>query len=268
MSTNGPTLSSEYASPNPLQVRIDTHAHHSERNDSPITAVLNKLDLAGTENIADIGCGDARFLAYLAELRHHGRLVGVDASPAMVDAADAVPGVEGVLGTAEALPFAEAEFDVTTARHMLYHVPDPEHVLRELRRITRPGGQVAITVNYPDTCSRTRQLVTDRAGEYGLAPARDMMNGVNATTLPTMMSDIFGDTRISLFDNALVFEHPAPLIKFAEALFSFCGIDTDCSHRAAILDSVATDITDWFATHPGQIWRDPKGYIVTTATIQ
>ncbi|WP_369797526.1 trans-aconitate 2-methyltransferase [Nocardia sp. CNY236] len=58
------------------------------------------LALTGSEDLADIGCGDGRFLAQLAEQGHHGRLVGLDNSTAMVAAADTVPGIEGVLGDA------------------------------------------------------------------------------------------------------------------------------------------------------------------------
>ncbi|MBF6271094.1 class I SAM-dependent methyltransferase [Nocardia farcinica] len=268
MSTTEPSLTSEYATINPLQVRIDTHARHSEHPDDPVARVLAALALTGGEDLADIGCGDGRFLAHLAEHGHRGRLVGLDNAPAMVAAADTIPGVEGVLGDAEALPFADDEFDAVTARHMLYHVPDPDQALRELRRIIRPGGRVAVSVNHPSTCARTRQLVIDRAAKYGLAPAAGMVNDVNSQTLPTMTHAVFGDVGIHQFDNALVFDTPEPLIRFAEALFSFCGVDAASPHRSAILDAVTGDIRDWFAAHPGQCWRDPKGYIVATAVVQ
>lgn len=268
MSTTGPTLSSEYATTTPLQVRIDTHARHSEHPDDPISAVLDALDLTGAEAVADIGCGDGRFLAHLAEHGHRGRLIGVDNATAMVATAGALPGVEAVLGQAEELPFADNEFDTTTARHMLYHVPDPERALHEFRRITRPGGTVVVTVNHPATCARTRQLVLDRAAEHGLTPVEDMINHVDSDTLPMMMTTVFDDVRIQPVDNALVFDTPTPLIRFAEALFSFCGIDTASNHRDAILAAVTADITEWFTTHPGECWRDPKGYIVATATVQ
>ncbi|MEU7631695.1 methyltransferase domain-containing protein [Nocardia sp. NPDC049220] len=268
MSDTGLTLSSEYASTTPLQIRIDTHARHSEHHGDPVHAVLDTLELTGSEAVADIGCGDGRFLAQLVEFGHRGRLVGVDNSTAMVAAADTVPGVEGVLGNAGDLPFAYDEFDRTTARHMLYHVPDPGRALRELRRITRPGGRVAVTVNHPVTCGRTRQLVIDHARGFGLTPAENMANGVNSTTLPTMMSEVFRDVRIHSFDNALIFDTAAPLVRFAEALFSFCGIATDSPHRGSVLAAVTTDIEAWFASHPGEVWRDPKGYIVATAIVQ
>ncbi|WP_280183056.1 class I SAM-dependent methyltransferase [Nocardia cyriacigeorgica] len=268
MSATEPSLTSEYATLNPLQVRIDTHARHSEHPDDPVATVLTALALTGSVDLADIGCGDGRFLARLAEHGHRGRLVGLDYSTAMVTATNTIPGVEGVLGDAEALPLGDDEFDAVTSRHMLYHVPDPGQALRELRRITRPGGRVAVSVNHPVTCARTRHLLINRAAEYGLAPAEGMVNEVSSQTLPAMMNTVFGDVEIHECDNALVFDTPEPLIRFAEALFSFCGVDAASPYRAAILDAVTGDIRNWFDAHPGQCWSDPKGYIVATATVR
>ncbi|RBO86537.1 class I SAM-dependent methyltransferase [Nocardia puris] len=268
MSTGGPTLASEYATLSPLQVRIDTHREHSERPDDPVSAVLGALALKGSEALADIGCGDGRFLADLRERGHRGRLVGLDSSAAMVTATAQLPDVRAVLGEAEALPFDDAEFDATTARHMLYHVPDPQRALRELRRVTRPGGRVVVVVNHAGTCARTRQLVLDRAAEHGISPTPGLLNAVDSTTLPDMMGEVFTDLHIRRYDNALVFHTPDPLLRFAEALFSFCGITPDHPHRSAILAALTTDIHTWFTTHPGQPWRDPKGYTVATATVE
>lgn len=268
MSNPGPTLASEYADTSPLQVRIDTHARHSEHPDDPVTTVTAALDLHADDDLADIGCGDGRFLAHLTTTGHRGRLVGVDNSLAMVTATATVPGVDAVLAEAATLPFADNEFDRTTARHMLYHVPDPAAALREFARITRPGGLVCLTVNHHATAARTRELITHCARPYGLRPAADMMNGIDSTTLPDLMRTTIGETRIEVFDNALVFDTAPPLIRFAEALFSFCGIDNHSPHRADVLDAVTTEIRDWFARHPGRVWRDPKGYIVATAIIE
>ncbi|MEU4340925.1 class I SAM-dependent methyltransferase [Nocardia sp. NPDC023852] len=114
---------SEYTSTTPLQVRIDTHAHGSEHPDDPVHAVLDALELTGSEALADIGCGHGRFLAQLTEHGHRRRLVGDDNSTAMVAAADGALGVEGTLGNAEALPLADGEFDRTTDHGRPYAHP-------------------------------------------------------------------------------------------------------------------------------------------------
>jgi SAM-dependent methyltransferase len=185
----------------------------------------------------------------------------------MVAAAAAIPGVQGVVAGAEQLPFDDNSFDVITARHMLYHVPDPMAALTEFRRTTKPGGAVAVVVNHPHTCPLTAELVAAHAASYGITTAEAFTATVDSETLPAMMTDVFGATRIHRSDNALIFDAAAPLIRFAEALFSFHGIAADHPQRQAILADMSEDIEDWFAHHPGESWRDPKGYIVATAAI-
>ncbi|WP_280414963.1 class I SAM-dependent methyltransferase [Nocardia carnea] len=263
-----PSLDTEYADLTPLQVRIATHQRHSEHPDDPVAAVLAALGLTGSEALADIGCGDARFLAYLREMGHTGRLVGVDTSRTMVAAAATITGVTAIHGEASRLPLQDDEFDVCTARHMLYHVTDPLIALSEFRRITRPGGKVSVTVNHARTCHRTHQLVAAHARNYGLTPPDGMVNHtVTSDTLPDMMQDVFGNTAIETHDNTLIFDRPTPLIAFAEALFTFCGIAPDSPHRVQILADLTTDIEHWFIAHPNQFWRDSKGYTVATSII-
>ncbi|MFE7801538.1 class I SAM-dependent methyltransferase [Nocardia sp. NPDC057440] len=262
---SSPRLEVEYTDPTPLQARIDTHRKYSEKPDDPSVDVLAAIELTGTEHLADIGCGDARFLANLAACGHRGPLVGLDTSPVMVAAAAAIPGVQAVLAYAERIPFDDNTFDVVTARHMLYHVPDPRAALAEFRRTTKPGGAVAVVVNHPHSCPRTAELIAAHAGSYGITTTEAFTATVDSDTLPAMMTDTFGAVRIHRSDNALVFDAAAPLIRFAEALFGFHGITPDHPQRQAILTDMSEDIEDWFAHHPGQSWRDPKGYIVATA---
>jgi ubiquinone/menaquinone biosynthesis C-methylase UbiE len=68
-----------------------------------------------------------------------------------------------VVADATALPFRDAAADVTLAMHMLYHVPAPGHAVRELRRITRPGGR--------DPASVLRERISLDQGEALLRSA-------------------------------------------------------------------------------------------------
>ncbi|MEU0539849.1 class I SAM-dependent methyltransferase [Nocardia sp. NPDC005978] len=263
----GPTLSSEYGSPAALRVRMATHDNYSERRADPTAAVLKALRLNGEETLADIGCGDGRFLAHLLERGHRGRIVGLDTSPGMVATVSRIPGAAAIVGDAEQLPFATAEFDRTTARHMLYHVPDPLRALHEFRRITKPGGTVVVAINLTESYARTQAVILERARAYGLAPIGELAFTVGPRTLPGLLRQVFPYSRIERFDDALVFDTPAPLIDFAEAMFSFCGIAADSPHRAAILEQITEDFEAWFAANPGQRWRDPKGFLIATAPV-
>ncbi|MEV0032235.1 class I SAM-dependent methyltransferase [Nocardia sp. NPDC050793] len=260
-------LDAEYADPTPLRVRIDTHERYSEEPHDPSADVLAALDLSGTEYLADVGCGDARFLAKLVALGHRGPLLGIDTSAAMVAAADSVPGVRGIRADARRIPFDDNSFDVLTARHMLYHVPDPATALREFRRTTKPGGTVAVVVNHAETCLHLGELVDAHAASYGIDLGETPFRSVDSETLPGLMSDVFGAVRVQRHDNALVFDTPAPLIRFAEAIFGPRGIPADHPDRDAVLADLSADVEDWFAHHPGRTWRDPKGYVIATAVV-
>src|SRR5262249_44941782 len=66
---------------------------------------------------------------------------GVDLSPGMLERARK-RGLRVSEGSATALPFADASFDVTCSFKVLAHVPDVEKAIEEMLRVTRPGGHV------------------------------------------------------------------------------------------------------------------------------
>jgi phosphatidylethanolamine/phosphatidyl-N-methylethanolamine N-methyltransferase len=84
----------------------------------------------------------------------HLEIVGIDLSPEMLDKARervAAEGLDHVTGLHEMdagdLAFPDASFDTTVAMYVMTVVPDPEKVMRELSRVTKPGGEV-ILVNH------------------------------------------------------------------------------------------------------------------------
>ena len=136
-----------------------------------VAGVLDLAGLTGQETIADIGCGNGIYLAGLARRGHAGRLLGVDLSPGMLAATRATAPDAGLLvGDAAALPLADGVTDVSLAPHMLYHVPDRQAAARELRRITRPGGQLLVVLNGADHLAQLRDLVMAAAADAGWPP--------------------------------------------------------------------------------------------------
>jgi demethylmenaquinone methyltransferase/2-methoxy-6-polyprenyl-1,4-benzoquinol methylase len=94
--------------------------------------------------VLDVATGTG---AVAAELVARGcTVVGLDQSPEMLAVArERLAGdVELVEGRAEALPFADASFDALTVTYLLRYVDDPEATLRELARVVRPGGTLAM----------------------------------------------------------------------------------------------------------------------------
>lgn len=97
------------------------------------------------QRVLDLGCGAAPGLRYFAS--RGVAAVGVDVSRAALAAARcSLPSALLVLiDRAEALPFPAASFDIAILSEIVEHLPASEPVLRECRRVLRPGGVVLIT---------------------------------------------------------------------------------------------------------------------------
>jgi trans-aconitate 2-methyltransferase len=108
---------------------------------------LAGLTLAGHERVLDVGCGDGRITAEIADRLPRGSVAGVDASEAMIRAArDAHAGRANAsfeVADAAALAFA-AEFDVAVSFNALHWVHDQEAALRGIAAALRPGGRALL----------------------------------------------------------------------------------------------------------------------------
>lgn len=132
-----------------------THGHHesvvrshSWRTVANSAAYLEPHLVPGA-SVLDVGCGPGTITVDIAARVAPGRVVGMDASPEVIEQAKAfarergLDNVEFVVGDAYRLGFDDATFDVVHAHQVLQHVSDPVALLREFRRVRRAGGVVA-----------------------------------------------------------------------------------------------------------------------------
>lgn len=99
-------------------------------------------------DVLDVGCGPGTITIDIARRVAPGRVVGIDASAEVIEAAGRAAGEAGVtvdlaVGDVYALEHDDGAFDVVHAHQVLQHVADPVAALREMRRVCRPGGVVA-----------------------------------------------------------------------------------------------------------------------------
>ena len=143
---------------------------------------LRQLDPRPDADVLDVGCGSGMALRLLAQHNTTGRLAGVDRSPTMVALTRRTNAhlpawrLDVREGNAMALPFEDASFDVVTATETLYFWPDAVRGLRECRRVLRPGGWLAVTLEMTRDAAESPTLLqrvfgrrfTDRSDAEGL----------------------------------------------------------------------------------------------------
>lgn len=111
-------------------------------------SALRDLPLAPGMRVLEVGCGAGGYTALLMEkLEGRGAWVAIDHDPDLLRQAreNVTPSVPTRFerGDALALPFAEGEFDAVVSAFLLCVLPSPLAALREMRRVTRPGGVIA-----------------------------------------------------------------------------------------------------------------------------
>jgi len=144
---------------------VQMHSWRTAENSAPYLLPYLKPDM----KILDVGCGPGTITVDLALRIPQGHITGIDYAPEALEAACAFAKEKGAdnvdfqPGDIFALPFPDHTFDVTHAHQVIQHVSDPVMALREMRRVTKPGGIVAnregdaqTFVFYPESEALTR----------------------------------------------------------------------------------------------------------------
>lgn len=129
---------------------VDEGARIERKTDVPETAAqMRWAGVAEGQAVLDLGCAAGTTTRILGDVvGPTGRVLGVDASVARTDEARAHPHhrpwIEYRAGTAEQIPAADGEFDVAWSRFLFEYVRHPADAMREMVRVTRRGGVVAV----------------------------------------------------------------------------------------------------------------------------
>jgi SAM-dependent methyltransferase len=153
-------------------------------------AALEALDLPDRGRVLDVGCGTGELARVLAE-ESGGRVVGVDADPALLAVAATETGLPVVAGDARRLPFRAGAFDLVACQALLVNLPDPTATLREFRRVAAD----AVAAVEPDNA--------DVAVESAVGREVDLERRVRAAYLDGVDTDVApGDRVVAAFEAA------------------------------------------------------------------
>jgi len=137
---------------------------------------LGHIAVRGNYTILDVGCGGGRTVSKLAAIATQGKVYGVDYSQESVAATKRtnargidLGSVEVRLGSVSQLPFPEGMFDLVTAVETHFWWPDLPGDMREVFRVTKPGGTLIVIAEvYKGAVTRVSKLAEKFAQRTGM----------------------------------------------------------------------------------------------------
>ena len=165
------SVRAQYATEEKLETRRAVW-HPTADGRDPVELAAAVIRASGPRRVLEVGCGTGAFAERLTDELPHAEVVATDQSPRFAELT-AARGVAARVADVQELPFPDDAFDVVAALWMLYHVPDLDRGLAEIRRVLRPGGRfVAVTNGNEHTADLRREaggepLVTQFSSENG-----------------------------------------------------------------------------------------------------
>ncbi len=137
----------------PVEPDTYTHGHHASVLRSHAWRTVDnsagylREHLKSGRTVLDVGCGPGTLTADIATRVAPGQVIGMDYAETIVAAAadqHVLDGLSFEVGDVYSLDYASDRFDIVHAHQVLQHLSDPVSALREMGRVTAPGGVVAV----------------------------------------------------------------------------------------------------------------------------
>jgi ubiquinone/menaquinone biosynthesis C-methylase UbiE len=226
-----------YGDPAKFNARTDLQSRFRTNSVAVADWELGLVDLSRVRYALDAGCGTGVFLLPLARnLAPQGaRVVGLDLAEGTLGVARARVAAEGLpveclIGDVEALPFDDGAFDLVLANYMLYHVPDLDRAIAELRRVLRPGGTLLAATNGERHMRELWEIAYRAFVHTGIAPATIgalMTRGRSAGTMSFRLENgaealgrHFAEVRLERYPDELRVTEAEPLLAYFTSLWS------------------------------------------------
>lgn len=213
------------------------------------------------QRVLDVACGTG-VLTRAAAIRTgpSGAVTGLDLSPRMLAiAAHLSPALTWQEGTAEALPFPDESFDAVVSQFGLMFVPDPALALREMMRVLKPGGRLAVAVwaSLTDTPAYAAEvaLVERLAGTTAGAPLRAPFHlGDPARLAERFLAAGIPDAKIALHEGHGAFPSIRTMVELdLSVLLPMMGVALEDEHIAEILRRAEVEVRPFVTEDGGKV---------------
>ena len=215
--------------------------------------LIEAATLQPGDRVLDVACGTGVVARLVApQLDARGKVVGLDLNAGMLSVARALSQAAGLAvewqeGSALALPFSDATFDVVLCQQGLQYFPERPLALREMQRVLVPGGRLALSVWRPIEYSPGYPVLVEALGQHIGAQAATTMRAAfslgEASEVRTLLTRAgFRDIDIRVGEGMVRFASPDEFVRGTAASSPFAGLVAQAGDdaRSALLSEVST----------------------------
>jgi len=240
-------IQTQYSSDKNLNARIALHARFSTNTYGWQRWAFDHLTLLNTARVLELGCGPGGlWTANRAGLPASWRVVLTDLSPGMASTAkqnlgDVARPFTFAVADAQTIPARTDTFDGVIANHMLYHVPDRERSLAEMRRVLKPGGRIFATTVGKSHMKELWDLVAPFVPDIH-ARTRSVSQGFTLENGSEQLESVFTDVVRYDYEDALEVTEVRPVIDYIKSSNTLMGCTLAPNDWATVRRKIAAHI--------------------------
>jgi SAM-dependent methyltransferase len=218
----------QYRDASNLNARSELHRRFSTNPYGWHRWVLDQIHLPPAARLLELGCGPGDLWRETGAQAPEGWQVTLaDLSLGMLQAARQNLGRGRAQFTlaeadAQAIPFPDASFDGVIANHMLYHVPDREKALAEIRRVLRPGGRFYAATNGRAHMREVREWV-----QRWVPDTQRWSFAFSLESGQPQLERWFPSVTLHRYEDMLVVTEAAPLIAYVRSGYAGTAVSGD-----------------------------------------
>ena len=120
----------------------------SVSNQEALNFIVQSAGTRPTDTVLDVACGPGLLVCAFARAARH--VTGIDITPAMLEQARKAQQEQGLTnvswkqGDVTRLPYPDGHFSIVSCRFVFHHLEEPLVVLKEMKRVCKPGGRVVV----------------------------------------------------------------------------------------------------------------------------
>ncbi len=224
----------QYKNADNLGARVNIHQRFSTNPYGWYPWQFEILGIQPGDRVLDIGCGPANlWVSQRHRLPAGVVVVCCDLSQGMVETARESLQKDDrfyfLCADAQEIPFPVGTFNIVTANHMLYHVPDIHRAAGEIRRVLQPGGRLAAATNGMGHMQELHNLV--RRLEPAYTPDSDSAARFGLENGPALLSGAFSKFEVKIYPDSLWVTEIDPLVDYIGSMWGFITRDENLKKR-------------------------------------